>query len=312
MEIPVYLFTGFLEGGKTKFIQETLEDNRFNSGERTLLIVCEQGIEEYDKSRFCCDIDIEYIEDKNDIKAKKLTELQKRHKAERIIIEYNGMWYINDLFSNLPKNWLIYQEMMFADANTFVSYNANMRQLMVDKLQGCELIVLNRANDKIDKMEIHKIIRGVSRRTDIAYEYPDGRAEYDEIEDPLPFDINAPVIEIADKDFAEWYRDLGEEPDKYEGKTIKFKGLVAKDKSFENKMFLIGRQVMTCCIEDVTFKPMICECEDASSINSKSWYIITAKINFKKHRLYKAKGPVLTLIDFALSSAPEQEIATFY
>ena len=52
MEVPVYLFTGFLEAGKTKFIQETLEDARFNSGERTLLLVCEEGIEEYDKSRF--------------------------------------------------------------------------------------------------------------------------------------------------------------------------------------------------------------------------------------------------------------------
>ena len=46
-QIPVYLFTGFLEGGKTKFIQETLEDGRFNKGEPTLLLVCEEGIEEY-------------------------------------------------------------------------------------------------------------------------------------------------------------------------------------------------------------------------------------------------------------------------
>ena len=46
-EVPVFLFTGFLESGKTRFIQETLEDKRFNSGERTLLIVCEEGEEEY-------------------------------------------------------------------------------------------------------------------------------------------------------------------------------------------------------------------------------------------------------------------------
>ena len=48
MELPVYLFTGFLESGKTKFIQETLEDSRFNAGERTLLLVCEEGVEEYE------------------------------------------------------------------------------------------------------------------------------------------------------------------------------------------------------------------------------------------------------------------------
>ena len=52
MPIPVYAFTGFLESGKTKFIQETLEDPRFNSGERTLLLVCEEGEEEYDSTSY--------------------------------------------------------------------------------------------------------------------------------------------------------------------------------------------------------------------------------------------------------------------
>ena len=47
-EVPVYLFCGFLDGGKTKFIQETLEDRRFNAGEKTLLLVCEEGEEEYE------------------------------------------------------------------------------------------------------------------------------------------------------------------------------------------------------------------------------------------------------------------------
>ena len=51
-EVPVYLFLGFLESGKTKFIQETLEDARFDSGERTLLLVLEEGEEEYEHSKF--------------------------------------------------------------------------------------------------------------------------------------------------------------------------------------------------------------------------------------------------------------------
>ena len=51
-QIPVYAFTGFLDAGKTKFIQETLEDPRFNAGERTLLLVFEEGEEEYDFSTY--------------------------------------------------------------------------------------------------------------------------------------------------------------------------------------------------------------------------------------------------------------------
>ena len=50
--LPMYVFTGFLESGKTKFIQQTLEDPRFNAGERTLLLVLEEGEEEYDLSAY--------------------------------------------------------------------------------------------------------------------------------------------------------------------------------------------------------------------------------------------------------------------
>ena len=53
MEIPVYLFTGFLDSGKTKFIQETLEDVNFNNGEKILLVVCEEGEEEYNEDNIC-------------------------------------------------------------------------------------------------------------------------------------------------------------------------------------------------------------------------------------------------------------------
>ena len=47
-EVQVYLFTGFLDAGKTKFIRETLQDKRFNDKEPTLLLVCEEGEEEYE------------------------------------------------------------------------------------------------------------------------------------------------------------------------------------------------------------------------------------------------------------------------
>ena len=51
-EIPVYLFVGFLESGKTTFIQETFEDPNFDSGDKTLLLVCEEGEVEYQPGKF--------------------------------------------------------------------------------------------------------------------------------------------------------------------------------------------------------------------------------------------------------------------
>ena len=113
-QIPVYLFTGFLEAGKTKFIQETMEDPRFNDGERTLLLLCEEGVEEYDPSRFhdSKNVFIETLEEPEEINEVKLSSLVKKHKAERVVLEYNGMWLLQDLYNRMPENWIIYQEFM--------------------------------------------------------------------------------------------------------------------------------------------------------------------------------------------------------
>ncbi|MFQ9800737.1 MAG: hypothetical protein ACLR23_19440 [Clostridia bacterium] len=72
-DMPVYLFTGFLEAGKTKFIQGTLSDPRFNEGERTLLLLCEEGEEEYDSTLpYMESIWIETLENESDLTPKVL------------------------------------------------------------------------------------------------------------------------------------------------------------------------------------------------------------------------------------------------
>lgn len=312
-EIPVYLFLGFLESGKTKFIQDTLCDERFNSGEKTLLIVCEEGEEEYDPSLFSgSNVTIKLIEDESEITPKKLSAIQKETACERVIIEYNGMWQLDTLLGNLPRGFTLVQCMMFADATTFINYNANMRNQTVDKLKVSELVVFNRMNKAIDKMELHKIVRGISRRCDIAYEYPDGTVEYDDIEDPLPFDIDAPVIKIEDTDYALWYRDLLEETDKYNGKTVKFRAIAAYDNRMPDNIFVAGRHVMTCCIDDVEYSPIVCICKSRHSIKSRDWIMVTGTIKIEYCKFYQGKGPVIHIEEIAMTSAPSQELATFY
>ena len=313
IKLPVYLFTGFLEGGKTHIIQESMEDQKFNSGEKTLIIQCEEGIDEFDFSRFYGkNVYLATIEDEADFTKERLTALSKEHKLDRVIIEYNGMWQLNNLYQNLPDSWAIYQEMMFADANTFINYNANMRQLMVDKLLNAEMVVLNRTPENIDKEEIHKIIRGISRRAAITYDYPDGHVEYDEIEDPLPFDINAPVVNIEDGDYALFYRDLSEEMDKYDGKVVRFKGIVARDSSMGDKSLLAGRHVMTCCADDIAFQPLVCIFDEKTTLKTRDWATLTGTIKVEKHKLYRGEGPVLYVKNTEFAVAPAQELATFY
>lgn len=311
--MPVYLFTGFLESGKTKFIQETLEDKRFCNKEKTLLLVCEEGEEEYAPEQFATDtVVIRVLEGQEQLTNENLAKWAQETKADRVVIEYNGMWLLDALYAAMPEGWVVYQEFMFADAGTFLSYNGNMRQLVYDKLKSCELVVFNRFKPDMDKMEFHKVVRAASRRADIAYESTDGKVVYDDIEDPLPFDLNAPVIEIGDADFAEWYRDLGETPANYEGKTVRFKCRALKRSKMPANTFIVGRHVMTCCVEDIQFAALVCQWDKADTVQDDSWMILTAKLNFKFNKAYGRKGPVLTYVSHELCEAPEQPVATFY
>ncbi|MBQ8342914.1 MAG: GTPase [Clostridia bacterium] len=314
VETPVYLFLGFLESGKTKFIQETLEDPRFSSGEKTLLLVMEEGEEEYETIKFSMpeSVDLVVIEDKEQLTEEYLTQLQIKYGAERVVVEYNGMWLLEDFFAAMPEGWMINQMMTFFDAQTVLGYNANMRQLVFDKIQNTQLVVFNRYAESMDKMALHKLVRGISRRCDIVYERVDGKAEFDDIEDPLPFDVNAPIIQIEDKDYAFFYRDLTENLEEYIGKTVKFRGIVATDKRLSPQDVVVGRHVMTCCADDIQYCGVACELPEVMGLQTRDWISVTAKVEFKKHRIYKGKGPVLVAERVIICEPPEEQLATFY
>lgn len=311
-QIPVYVFTGFLDSGKTKFIQETLEDPRFNAGERTLLLVFEEGEEEYDISAYPHKNVFLEVLDQEAVTQKELRALAKKYKAQRVVAELNGMLLVGDLYSRFPEEWIVAQEVMFADTTTFMAYNANMRNLVMDKLAGGQMVIFNRLEPGADTMPFHKLARAANRRIDILYDYTDGSTAIDDIEDPLPFDINADVIDIADEDYALWYRDITEEPAKYHGKTVCFKGQVAKLRREKKGMFAPGRFVMTCCIDDIQFCGIPCAFVGAELLEPKSWVEVTAKISIEKHYLYNGEiGPVLTAISVKGAVPADQEVATF-
>ena len=313
MSIPVYLFTGFLESGKTTFIQDTLEDKRFNSGERTLLLVCEEGETEYQPEKFSGkNVKICVLDSEDELTENNLDAMAKSFNAQRVLVEYNGMWLIQNFYDNMPEDWVPYQNMLFFDTATFISYNSNMRSLVVDKLGDCDVTVFNRIEKGFDTMQLHKIVRGTSRRTNILYEYMDGTLIPDEIEDPLPFDINAPVINIEDRDFALFYRDLTEEPKKYKGKTVRFKGIAATDSKFPDKTCALGRHIMTCCADDIQYCGLVAKLKNSNDVSNSCWYIVTAEIDIRFSRLYGKKGPIFNVIGLVDAEAPEEQVATFY
>ena len=93
MGIPVYIFTGLLEGGKTTFMKEVLSDPNFTETEKTLIVQLEEGIEEFDddflKKCNCSLISFDEIEDVTIAALKKAVS---ENKADRVMVELNGMW----------------------------------------------------------------------------------------------------------------------------------------------------------------------------------------------------------------------------
>ena len=274
-EVPVYLFVGFLESGKTTFIQETFEDPNFDSGDKTLLLVCEEGEVEYKPEKFAFPgTSIRVLEDKSELK----------------IATADG-----------------------ATALTYARDNA-MRSLMLDKIARSELIVFNRAekvNNDEARQELHRLVRQVSRRCDIAYEFADGSVAYDDIPDPLPFDVDAPVIEIGDDDFGIWYLDCQEDPQKYAGKTVRFLAQVCQTNRAGKNSFVPGRFAMTCCVQDIQFVGFPCVYEGYKALEQRSWVTVTARVSYKFHNIYRGKGPVLSATAVEPAHKPLNDVVTF-
>ena len=310
---PVYLFLGFLESGKTRFIQETLEDERFNTGEKTLLVQCEEGVEEYEPDQFAgSNVHIVTVEDRSELTRDFLEKAAKKIRAERVMIEYNGMWELADLAEAMPRNWRVYQIILTVDATTFPSYLQNVRQLTVDKLRNAEDVIFNRVTDGTDRALLHRSVRMVNRRAQMMFEYEDGTFAEDDIEDELPFDVNAPVIEIEDVDFGLWYLDAADDPYKYEGKTVKFRAMSCHSKKIPDTCFVPGRFGMTCCVDDIAFVGFICDANGHRIPPHKSWVTVTAKVGVREHETYGGEGPWLTLEDIEYDvSLPEEELVYF-
>ncbi|MCD8286248.1 MAG: GTPase [Clostridia bacterium] len=313
-EVSVYLFLGFLEGGKTKFIQETLEDPRMNTGERTMLLICEEGETEYEPKKFKVDsVAVVTLESKDELNMGNLTALTKKYKAQRVIVEFNGTWLLNDFFDAMPESWVINQMMTFVDSSTFLNYNANMRQLVYDKIYMTQMVVFNRFKDDYDKMAFHKVVRAISRRPDIVYDYLDGRTIFDDIDDPLPFDKEADNIRIEDRDFAWFYRDIAENTMDYADKIVTFKGMAAVSRKNPKGYIVLGRHIMTCCEADIAYDGFAVNTNNLlQNIQTRDWLLITAKITIGYSPMYRQEGPIFNAITLEPTDPPAETVATYY
>ncbi len=315
IEMPVYLFLGFLSSGKTSFIKESFDDEKMNpKGIKTLLIVCEDGEEEYDADELAAKgVIVEMIDSKDKLTEDRLAARVRRHAPSRVFVEYNGMWDINTFYEAMPEDWVIYQQTVFFDAETIIGYNANMRQLVYDKIQNSDCVIFKNVPDDSDVMPLHKLIRGMSRGIQIFYEYKSGKTMRDEIVDPLPFDVNADIIEIQDRDFAIWFSDMSDNLKNYDKKTVEYLGMVVKQPDMPKGYIVVGRHIMTCCEADIAYNGLAVKGLDTSAYKTYDWVRLTGKISVEKCSLYgSSKGPVITALSVTPAEEPDDVVATYY
>ena len=306
---PVYVINGFLESGKTEFITYTLSQPYFQIGGRTLLILCEEGENEYDEKLLkLSKTDLELIEDEDEFQPAKLIELEKKHKPERIIIEYNGMWNYKEM--KLPWHWKIEQQITTIDASTFPMYFTNMKSLLAEQIRASELIIFNRCDNVEDLSSYKRNIKAINPKAEIVFE--DANGEINTImEEDLPYDLNAPVIELNNEGYGIWYLDSLDNLDRYEDKTIQFTAMVLKPRTFPKGYFVPGRMAMTCCADDMAFLGFACEYDKADKLTDQQWVKVTAKVAKEYFADYQGEGPVLHAISVEQTKAPKETVISF-
>lgn len=307
-KMPLFMVNGFLEAGKTAFIKFTLQQEYFKSEGKTLLIVCEEGEEEYEEA-FLEETKTTaiYVEELSKLTPDYLEELELYHNPERVLIEWNGMW--NPMELRLPTDWDLYQQITIVDGSSFDLYLNNMKPLVGNMVRNTEMLIMNRCDGIEDLDAYRRTIKGMNPQVQIIFE--DSEGEIEEIsEADLPYDVNAEVIEIPSDAFGIWYIDTLDKPERYRGKTVEFSAMVLKAPEFPKNYFVPGRMAMTCCEADMTFLGFMCKARNARFLETKDWVKVKARIEYEFNPEYEGEGPML-YADYVEKTEPVEGIVQF-
>lgn len=306
----VFVINGFLDSGKTQFISYTLGQPYFRTKGTTLLIVCEEGEEEYDEKLLkATNTTLVVVENEEDISPDKLIELDKKYKPARIIFEYNGMWNYKNF--KLPFLWKLEQQITLIDASSFELYYTNMRSLLAEMLRKSELIIFNRCDNITNKLPgFKRNVKALNQMAEIVFEDKDGEVNMT-LEEELPYDVTKDVIELTEETYGIWYLDTLDNLERYLNKTVKFTANVLVPGDFAKGYFVPGRMIMTCCAEDIQFLGFPCKYAGADKLANRSWVTVEAKVGCEYFEGYKGEGPMLIATKVEATKAPKNEVLSF-
>ncbi len=310
-EVPVYLFSGFLESGKTSFIIETMKEGQFQDGQFTIYINCEEGVEEISEelqkqNRFRT----VQIENEEDVTPERLKAIEKEEKPDRVIIEYNGTWDLSKVIEAFPEQWMLAEGIATVDASTYEMYLNNMKMMMLAQFEYADLILFNRCRADMNLAMFKRTAHAKNRRSQVIFEMEDGTMNND-VKEELPYDLNAAEIVIPDEAFGLWYLDAFEHPDHYRGKKVKFKGQVLKPDRSRKDVFVPGRFAMTCCAADIQFVGFPCKYDGTPKLKERAYVEVTAVVQTARDPQYGQEAPVLFAEKVEKSKPTADELVYF-
>ena len=230
-----------------------LQDEDFSRGQRTLIICCEEGMEEYDEYVLAhTDTTVVTFDSADEITTERFKALDKQYQPQRVIIEYNSVWTIERLGKCImPARWEMVQIMTTVDATTFDNYFTNMRQIMSDPMKVSDLVLFNRCDPAANKSPWRRQVKAINPGLNVLFENTDGTSEDGVADEDLPYDMKASIIDIPDEYLPIFYLDSMDHPDRYDRRTVRFVGQCFDDKQFPRGFCLFGRLAMTCCADDI-------------------------------------------------------------
>ena len=258
-EVPVFIFAGFLDSGKTTALQGTLLKTR-RPGEGKAVIICtEEGEEEFKAEALSnIGISIVQVEDEEELTTEYLEDIYGRFEPECVYVEFNSMWNIKTFISDiLPKGWFVANILSIVDASTYDLYLKNMRQTIMTPLSISDVILFNRCSDKFPKSDVRRALKILNARAEVYFARLDG--SIDNTFDDLIFEGEDGGLKIDDEMFCPWFVDTVENSERYYGKTVSFTGMVTSGKGLKDGQFYIGRYAAICCPEDAQFIGFVAE-----------------------------------------------------
>lgn len=304
-KMPVFLINGFLEAGKTQFISFTIQQEYFQAKGTTLLILCEEGDTEYDKELLeRTKTKVVTVDDVSELTDEFFARLEAIYDPDRVLIEWNGIWPQDQL--KLPNDWELFQQITIIDGSTFDLYLNNLKPLLGLMVRNSELIIMNRCDEVSDEdiVRYRRGLKALNPQADMIFEDEDGEIEMDILEEDLPYDMSADVVEIAPESYGIWYIDALDNEERYKGKVVEFTAMTLKTPEFPKNYFVPGRMAMTCCEADMTFLGFVCKAREARHLETGKWVKVRARIEYEFWQDYDGTGPVL----YAESVEPAEEI----